>query len=74
MNRGQNVKNSVRNVNVIFSSVGLEVCKTESGVLHTKTTTGEVVLLLCFVDDLVLFCNDKALEKKIVSNDDERAA
>ena len=46
--------------------LGLEVCKTESGVLHTKTTTGEVVLLLCFVDDLVLFCNDKALEKKIV--------
>ena len=42
------------------------VCKTESGVLHGRTPSGDLVIVLCWVDDLVVISKNEQKRKEIV--------
>ena len=47
-----------------LNKLGLVVCKTESGVLHHPGSKS-LCLVVCWVDDLVIVCEDKAMRERI---------
>ena len=51
-----------------LGELGLEVCKTESGVLHTTTPSGKRCWMLCWVDDLIIYTDDEAYRKRLVDH------
>ena len=49
-----------------LKELGLSVCKTESGVLHyRRPKTGDLVLVACWVDDLIISTKNERLRKLI---------
>ena len=49
-----------------LKEIGLSVCKTESGVLHYRCPrTGDLVLVACWVDDLIVSTKNEDLRKRI---------
>ena len=49
-----------------LKELGLSVCKTESGVLHYRCPkTGDLVLVACWVDDLIVSTKNERLRKLI---------
>ena len=52
---------------LLDTSVGLKVCKTESGTMYLKDSKGNCIcIVLVYVDDLIICCHDKTLREKIV--------
>ncbi len=49
------------------NSVGLQVCKTESGTMYLKDSKGHCIcIVLVYVDDLIICCHDVTLRERIV--------
>ena len=49
-----------------LKEVGMKVCKTESGILYIRcTSSNEILILACWVDDLIIATKNNSLREKI---------
>jgi hypothetical protein len=51
-----------------LNEMGMKVCKTESGVLHATSKQGKLCLMLCWVDDLIIYTDDEEYRAKLVEH------
>ena len=49
-----------------LKEMGLDVCKTESGVMKIRSKEGKLTILLFWVDDIICSSNDEAMRARIV--------